>query len=157
MLNQKLSALVIGLALVAGCSETGPPGEPREAFAARVEQAFAGGDADERARRIQALFHLDGADEWTVRLAGQASHLLARTVDPAVTFEPPDSAASFLSVLDGYEYSQNLPAEGYVVLTLPGAEPGSETRIPYGRRHDGYHVFPAVVRRPVNPGAAPDR
>jgi len=157
MRNSAFSALAIGLTLVVGCSESGEIGDTREAFTARVEEAFAAGDADERAGRIHALYHRDGVDEWTGRLVEQASSLLARTVDPVVTFEPPDSDATFLSVLDGYEYSPNLAPEGYVVLTLPDAEPGNETRIPYARRADGFHVFPAVTRRLVDPDALPDK
>lgn len=157
MRNSTLPAVALGLTLVVGCSESGEPGDTREGFTARVEEAFAAGDADERAERIQTLFHRDGVDEWTDQLVEQASGLLARTVDPVVTFEPPDSDATFLSVLDGYEYSPNLVAEGYVVLTLPDAEPGNEMRIPYARRGDGFHVFPAVVRRLVNPDALPDK
>jgi hypothetical protein len=157
MLNRTVLASVIGLSLVAGCSEAAESGDTREAFAARVEEAFAAGDADERAERILSLYHRDGVDEWTGRLVEQAAGLLARTADPAVTFEPPDPDATFLSVLDGYEYYPNLPPEGYVVLTRPDAEPGNEMRIPFARRGDGFHVFPSLQRRLVNPDAEADR
>lgn len=157
MRNKALSALAIGLTLVTGCSNSETPGDTREAFAARVEAAFADGDPNERAERILELYHRDGVDEWTGRLIEQASGLLARTADPAVSFEPPDADATFLSVLDGYEYYPNLTPEGYVVLTRPDAEPGNETRIPFARRADGFHVFPALQRRLVNPDAEADR
>jgi len=157
MQTHAVPALLVGLALIAGCAGPQETVDSQEAFAERLETAFADGDATQRAARIRALFHPDGVDEMTGQLLGRASEMLARAVQPTITFEPPDADATFLSVLDGYEYSPNLAPEGYVVLTIPGAEPGNETRIPYARRDDGFHVLPSVVRVLVNPDAEPDK
>jgi hypothetical protein len=150
-------ALILSLVFSVGCADSSESVDSPEDFTARLEAAFADGDATQRAARVRALFHPDGVDEMTGQLVGRASEMLARAVQPTITFEPPDADATFLSVLDGYEYSPNLAPEGYVVLTIPGAEPGNETRIPYARRDDGFHVLPSVVRVLVNPDAEPDK
>ena len=157
MQKYAIPALILSLVFSVGCAESSESVDSPEDFTARLEAAFADGDAEERAARIRALFHPDGVDEMTGQLLDRASQMLARTAEPVITFEPPDADATFVSVLDGYEFSPNLVPEGYVVLTIPGAEPGNETRIPYARRADGYHVFPSVMRRLVNPDAQPDK
>lgn len=153
-----IPALLLGLAISnTACAEAREPTDSREAFTARLEAAFAAGDADARAERIAALYHRDGVDEETSGLLDRASRMLARSAEPGIAFESLDPGAEFLNVLNGYEYTPNLAPEGYVVLTRPDAEPGNETRIPYARRADGFHVLPAVIRRLVNPDAEPDR
>lgn len=156
--THSLPVVLVGLMLGTGCAGAQEADDSLEEFAARLEVAFADGDAEERAQRIKALYYRDGVDEETGQLLEQASRMLARDAQPGIEFEPLDPEAKFLNVLDGYEYSPNLAPEGYVVLTLPGAEPGNETRIPYARREaDGFYVLPAVVRRLVNPDAEPDK
>jgi len=157
MQTHAIPALLLSLVFSVGCAESSESVDSPKDFTARLEAAFADGDAEERAARIRTLFHTDGVDEMTGQLLDRASQMLARTAEPVITFEPPDADATFVSVLDGYEFTPNLVPEGYVVLTSPDAEPGNETRIPYARRDDGFHVFPSVVRVLVNPDAEPDK
>lgn len=120
----------------------------RDAFAARIAQAF---QAADKTAALKGLFYLEGVDAESLTLYEQRiiGRMLAKYDAPTIGFEdlPSDFDPTYVS--NGYEYQPNVAPLGYVVLD-------GNTRLVFGQRA-GRHYFAGVSRRAVNLGGPPDR
>lgn len=127
-------------------------------FKTRIESALRESDEQRKRQAIRALFYRQGLDEKTTGIMDRVVQRLAKTHRRHVAFAPLPDDATFVHILDGYEYRPNLEPVGYVVLTSPEDPPGNDTKIPYGRHPEsGRYAFPSTIRTLVNPDAEPDK
>jgi len=132
--------------------------EALEDFEARIQAALAISDEDARLNAMGQLFYRGNLDAWAEELAKTTPDHVARLRGHDISFEPLSPESNFEHVIDGYEYMPNLEPLGYVVFTDPQAEPGNNTKAPYGLiPNEQAYAMPLTIRRLVNPDSPPDK